>query len=740
MTIRSDELFDPSFGAERLSELRSEGDSWREARERDASRLSEWSEAAASSSSPLGLHAVPSSMETSRGGFAVFDALFRRGEFDAALDFSAELSRSFPELADSPSLAEKRIVCMNKATPPRIEEAIAAAEALAAAAPHSGEAAGALGKAHRVRAAAAAAAGDPEQAALSQRQSMEAYLRGFLSSGEFYPGINAAYALESSGDFSQAQAVAKWTGKSALSVWDNHDYWSCASAMEAAVLSGDAEALDLASRKMVAHRESPDWMFDATINSLLGLSPDRFPLAGPALEALSSRLGSFEPDPAPRHPILEKTFSYRNMGSDFAGGEFISGNLAFGGQLPAHAVSRWDRRQFRQLLDAPLADWLPADVAAEASRLAGADRLSASKDPKAVLASLDAIIRNSFDTDGRASRESLLSGARADSDGLERLDSDEHKAFDASVRSLNESFLAGRPREADSRTNVALCFAMGIGDCRHHAQAKQMLFDLWQDHRLSEIAALGVQAALRNDQASEDILEREYDSLSRILLRTAHVEVFSQAQGQGLYDIERGASGLPLQGQEIRHIESHSMSFLVRVDAAGHPVSARLADSFYQKEYPFGDGELDLSSGKFDFSAGNIRLEAPDGSLVSSEVRIAPSPFAGKCSKQSPDETGANPLFMGIEAQSSSVLSLMASRKDQNRIVERNILFAASPSLDLSDGVSLSLDVLPNAHKSDSAPELISDIRSDKFLSRLSAQRSAVGDPSPEPALASPKR
>lgn len=653
-------LFDKGLDGIKLGAVSQATASWRQVRAADDFVVDQWSAQAKAEGLKISELSDASKIATERGGMRAFNAMVAQGDFEGALSFSDQMSLRIPAFGAAPMMMEKRIVCMNKSKPPLTDQALSEALRLVQATPQSGEAHGALGKAWLTKSKAYKAAGDDAAAQQALVSSKDAYLAGFESSGEFYPGINAAYRLVDLGAVEQARALAKWVCLSAEASADNHDFWSTASAMEASVLAGDDVGLSRSLARLRAHKDEPGWMAEATLQSLGALDAQLFPLAAKATQTILSGFEGVEPEAA-QHPLLSKTFSYRGMGGDFAGGAAVEGNMRFGGQLAAHSVTRWDRKVFRDILGTPLVDFLPEAAAHQAAALVGSPTLGGALDPDAMNQALNVVVRTLFDTSGQSVRDEMIKKPGPSSEGLERLDSVEHLVFDEAVSSLNKVFMGESGREADSRTSVALSLAVGLGDCRHHAQTKQLMFDLWQEQLLARLARDGSRAGVAGDEPRSEAYARDYQKLAGVRMRTADVEIWAAIAGEKMYQVERTPDGRRIAGEVERKVEEHTLNVLVKTDPSMKVLSAALADGFYKKEYDLSSKSISVAGSDFQATAPSVELVGVDGP-VQAPVRLTAVAYAGKRDARSSDETGAGGLLLGADVGAFDVIGALAKR------------------------------------------------------------------------------
>jgi hypothetical protein len=157
-----------------------------------------------------------------------------------------------------------------------------------------------------------------------------------------------------------------------------------------------------------------------------------------------------------------------------------SGNIPFGGILPDTNINRSDFKIAKEILSQSVESQIDLS------------KVSLSDDPSMPLAKfihkpeefiqiLHYLVRSRFKTTANE---------------LERLDSKGHKeGFDDPWSAILK--LSGLDPDKkvigkyipDSRTNLTVNFAIGIGDCRHHANMMQLLFDVAHEMELNEMLA-----------------------------------------------------------------------------------------------------------------------------------------------------------------------------------------------------------------------------------------------------------
>lgn len=511
----------------------------------------------------------------------------------------------------------------------------------------NGEVYGAMGKAWLQK-------GDLEK-------SSHYYEQGFLCDFETYPGINVAYREIERGNTEKARDIAKILQMASLrdGVHDTKDYWVLAVEFEGAAIRGaeNAEIDEIYSRieKLSGDGLEP-WMLESSMNAMKRIQ-NNYIAAGQPSESFAYAIHKLEggfakmsfgqaanpaaavPPGAPdiSHALREMSFSYRGLASNFVGQHFVSGNHRFGGQLPDHSLTRTDWQQFQNLLDLPLSV-LTNDAAQTKT-------LGEITDTEEFLRATDAIVRHAFSTD------------RND---LENITSEGHSRYDESVHALLK--LSGINDDsadrkfADSRTNIAVIMGLGLGDCRHHAQAKQLLFDVWQKQQMNDILRDAYQALQRGNEALFAHKIEKFHHLASQELRTFDVVVSAPIKINGLYSPVTDQSGLPVASDEgaMNVVEQHTMTMLLQSGRDHKVESVRFADSFYQNHYPWGDGVISVADISFNHEGAlslpgkTVKVHDPQtGKPVHVPVELTPTCYAGKKDNPTGDEHGKL-LLLGL--------------------------------------------------------------------------------------------
>ncbi len=305
------------------------------------------------------------------------------------------------------------------------------------------------------------------------------------------------------------------------------------------------------------------------------------------------------------------TFNYKGLKSNY-----IEGNFKFGAQLPAHNVNHYDRKFFEEILNTPLGDlFKSSDEAHEFAK-----NLQQVKTFDQFNTLVDAFIRERFHTDEW---------------NLEQLDSEGHQLFDHSVQSLIA--LSGAPtRETrklmpDSRTNISTNLILGLGDCRHHAQVKQILFDIWHGQKLNKVMKKIHKAEELGQQDKVDALRKKFKIIDAEQLHTLDCEVYLPVEMKnGLPVYHEGHLVKNKTGNSVK-VEEHTLNVQMKLDPETNKLKeVKLRDAFYQHTYPWGNCEIndrDLTDG---VDAGTVEIYDPEtGKLEAVTVVIKPTVYAG---------------------------------------------------------------------------------------------------------------
>ncbi len=501
---------------------------------------------------------------------------------------------------------------------------------------------------------------------------------GFMATLESSVGIQAVHGNIILGNTDKAKETAKVVYLAALrdGAEESNDYFCVSAALQAACVAGENKdvidhlynrlenslryqwELDDISRDMARISQSmPNEQVTAICNRLEGLKKTAIPQEdekGRKTDAIvfSHQLNKdrYMTEDPKLQAVLDHSYSYRGCGSAFRGTNRVGGNMAFGGQLPDHTVSRKDLRLFTGVVK-----MTPADLGIEFKEpIPGVDmaRLISSpltdiKDPELFMCVTDKFIRQTFTTEHFAGSDlHMENNALAKEKVLNGKNEIEYESrYDATVKSVLRACgkkIKDKDKNVDTRTNISAIFALGMGDCRHHAQVKQIMFDMWQKQQMNDClsdmyyaAWQGKTVDTKGPQAQKffDILDTE--------LRTADVEVrmpvvMHQEEKKKWhndtdYTILKDQDGKPImvdklyspvmtedgkylvdETQKMHNLEEHTLCWLIKKDRDGNLTQFGLRDAFYQDlHYDWGHQNVDISeikvvNGKPEIPAGHI--------------------------------------------------------------------------------------------------------------------------------------
>lgn len=446
------------------------------------------------------------------------------------------------------------------------------------------------------------------------------YEAGFAQDFEYYPGIVSVYNNYEKGDVDRAERLAPmvWQSCERAGGKEAADYWCLSTQTELSlILNKNAELLELLP-KMLA-RADVGWMLSSTVSKMSTLCAARDQAGADTralhhvIAALNTRIealdahaqakkapgadakaldGAFAKstaawieqttsalrgtlgvtstegvkDPAAAaaaeatKKVLANSVDFRALTLSHA----VGGNVAYGGQIPDMTITRHSVRVVRELLTTWGFDKID-DVDAF-SKLAN-EKIN-------VLLGLQ-------DEHGRRP--------------LEDLHSAEHHVLDAYDK--NRFQLAATDVSGDSRTDLLAILALGIGDCRPTAYAKQLFFDVWQHDAVNKKLGAALQASTKGDAKGYEQKLAEADRLQRTMLRTVTVLIEAPISMKRMYEWNADAQGRPLRDAEGKYqqVENHTFNILVELDERGNvKENMKGADAFYQELYPL-DG-LKLSA------------------------------------------------------------------------------------------------------------------------------------------------
>lgn len=496
---------------------------------------------------------------------------------------------------------------------------------------------------------------------------------GFMATLESSVGIQAVHGNIMLGKTDRARETAKVVYLAALrdGAEESNDYFCVSAALQAACIAGEDKKVINHLYNRLENSIRYQWELDDIARDM-----DRISKSMPSehVAAVCRRLEGLKESAVPQEDksgrktdvivfkhelnkdrymtedpklqaVLDHSYSYRGCGSAFRGTNRVSGNMAFGGQLPDHTVSRKDLRLFTGLVK-----MTPAELGIKFDKsIPGADMaqlmlspLTEIKDPELFMCVADRFIRQTFTTENFAG-----SNLHMENNALSKNENGE-SVYDATVKSVLRACgkkIGDKDKNVDTRTNISAIFALGMGDCRHHAQVKQIMFDMWQKQQMNEClsemyysAWQGNTVETKGQQAQKffDILDTE--------LRTADVEVrmpvvMKQEEKKKWhsdteYTILKDENGNPIMvdklyapqmtedgkylvdtTQKMHNLEEHTLCWLIKKNRSGELTEFGLRDAFYQDlHYDWGRQNVDVSKievvdGKPEIPAGYIPAE-----------------------------------------------------------------------------------------------------------------------------------
>ena len=370
--------------------------------------------------------------------------------------------------------------------------------------------------------------------------------------------------------------------------------------------------------------------------------------------------------------LYASTYSYRGLASDFEGASVVSGNMKFGGQLPEHSVAKKDLDLFSGLLEFPLSAMMPEDALGKLPKeITPETRLVDIKDPELFMQATDAFVRYHFGNDDFAGTgkkledNALMRGPDNKLKGTKGSVLEDGSEYDQTVSGIMH--LAGKEKGKDenkgidSRTNISAIFALGMGDCRHHAQVKQIMFDMWQKKQMD--AALRTALTASKPQDRQAAME-EFGDIYLTELRSTDVRVNMEVQmEQGsndkgetwdeLYRPVLTPEGKFQKGDHVATLEEHTMTVLMKRTPEGYLDYFGLRDAFYQHTYEWGKQNIDpdkikVVDGKPEINVGSLRSEeVATGEQIG--ISLTPTSYnSGKRDSSVKDSTGDDVCLLGI--------------------------------------------------------------------------------------------
>ncbi len=547
---------------------------------------------------------------------------------------------------------------------------------------------------------------------------------GFLTTLESSVGMQAVHGNIMLGNTDRARETAKVVYLAALrdGAEESSDYFCVSTALQAACISGQDKKIVKHLCNRLENSIKYRWELEDVYRDMSRIG-QYFPSENTAdvCELLSGLCVTARPKgrrsdaiTLPHNPnsdryitedpklqaVRDYSYSYRGCGSAFRGANRVGGNMAFGGQLPDHSVSRKDLRLFTGLVkmtpaqlgirfDEPIAGYNASDFMNTP--------LTEIKNPEMFMKIADRFIRQTFTTENFAG-----SGLNMEDNALSKNEYGESR-YDATVKSVLRACgkkIGDRDANIDTRTNISAIFALGMGDCRHHAQVKQIMFDMWQKEQMNFYLSGMYYQAWQGNPVDENCRQaKEFYNILDTELRTADIEVRTPVKMEQTTRMENGVPKkvdipykplmqdgkfIPDDPTHKHNLEEHTLCWLIRKSRDGKLQEFGLRDAFYQdKHYAWGHMDIKVKdihvtlSGKPSIPAGKI-----DGSKTTTGQSVSvfqvPTVYnSGKRDSFIKDSIGRDVCLVGIPLSgfedSEAFLKMIKDREGMAKIM-RDVL------------------------------------------------------------------
>ena len=593
----------------------------------------------------------------------------------------------------------------------------------------------------------------------------EIFEAGFEKDKNPILGIKAVQANMNSDQKDKAKELAKVVYLAALrdGVEESKDFYTVSAALQAACIAGEKESVvrHLADRLDVCIKnpaqlqemkanmaalkkagvktgvwEVGNKLADLSKNAdkdarkggviVLGKPKDVRAVGKEGNESLSDRKTKLE-------SVISHSYSYRGCGSDFHGTSRVGGNMEFGGQLPDHSISKKDFELFKGLLGKTASELGVSEEQIKKINERGKQqdrdfvpvtaetKLSDIKNPEMFMRVTDAFVRNTFQTaDFAKSGLHMEENALAKNEKGESIYDATVKAFERGAGKLKktedgESFI--RDKNIDTRTNISAIFALGLGDCRHHAQVKQIMFDMYQRVQMDAVISdlykqvkEGNTVDLNGEKAKEfyDVLDTEVrtsDIQVRMPIIMQQKEAIKWVKEDGKW-AERKAAGedgtammqdkayspdLDDSGRykvdptgRLHNLEDHTLCWIVKKDREGNLQEFGMRDAFYQdKHYHWGHLDVNVDDIKIAknghpmIPAGVIPAEHTDKGIPLQVYQVPTVYNTGKRDTVETHSIGTDICFVGIRMSgfkdSDEFLKQINDREGKNKIMAKTL-------------------------------------------------------------------
>ncbi|MBR3676481.1 MAG: hypothetical protein IKN71_05035 [Alphaproteobacteria bacterium] len=578
----------------------------------------------------------------------VYVAFRDNGAFQNMIDlYNSTENQDFKE---APMVREFLAVAYNKTNDPT--KAIKTAYKLIAENAASGDVYGSIGKACLLKTKTAKNA---EEKHHYTKLSADAYEAGFMKYMEFYPGINAVYRQIDLGNLDKAQKMAQivYYACEKEGASETKDYWCSTSKLEASCIAGiENKQLEESLQELLAY-DVPAWQFETTRDTLKGVNEK---MHSPVIERIVNEIDAAlngkaverkneNSEQAPKQvsvedSLINNSYSYRGLASNFEGSNTITGNFKFGGQLADHAISRKDIALFTALLDYPMEKLYPKGQCPE--HLNPKRKFKDISDVGEFLTSVDSFIRYHYGT------ENFVKSGLHLEDNAEIQSSIYDNAVDTIIKMSGKE----KNKSSDSKTNISALFALGLGDCRHHANVKQIMFDIWQGKQMNDCLKQACKELVDGDPHFDETIKK-FHHLKNVELRTFDLRVNMPIEINGLYDAQKNADGKYIPAQKDGCLEEHTLNMLLKRDENGHLNDVVICDAFYQNQYDWKEHHVNPESikvddkGKFHLSGGQVRTDKVEGA-AELPITLEPTGYAGRKDSMTKADTGNSITLIGI--------------------------------------------------------------------------------------------
>lgn len=429
---------------------------------------------------------------------------------------------------------------------------------------------------------------EPDKALFS---SIGAYMRAFdRDLSELYPGVAVPVLLETQNTMlsrKQAQDVATLVLLNAsrrASFGEGH-FWDAAAALEMCCCLRDWKAASGWLERAMGSDSEP-WMRRSTLlnlKRLLGLREGRNEDVS-ELKAIIAKLETIPADQRrkmklPREPSVVKAGA--ELSSERALGAVLEGTYRFGGRSP-----KWLSGNYNYEGIAHDVRVTPSDVV-YFTRVLKAAHIHEIADPFAASGAIDQLIRGHFGTPSMEDSKSV-----------------EHERYDRVMPGLKKLMAATRE---NSQTNVSADWINCLADCRQHAPAKLMLWEVWKRGRVNDLL-FQIRDAVKHGKPIDEVQEK-LTAINSWEMRILDGQIVEASTGKML--------------------EEHTMTILVKRKEPGENgvmrelESAHLADSFYQNVHHLGSGEIDVR-----VKDGKLWIEVPEASANGKKIALQPAAYS----------------------------------------------------------------------------------------------------------------